>query len=40
VDLLFKKTAFSWVGKNIDGWRNKNNEKAKRENLAYDIKVI
>jgi len=40
VDLLFKKTAILWVGKNIDDWRNKNSEKAKREHLAYDVKVI
>jgi len=31
VHLLFKKTAILWVGKNIDNWRTKNNEKTKRE---------
>jgi hypothetical protein len=40
VDLLFKKIAILWVGKNIDSWITKNNGKSKRENLAYDVKVI
>jgi len=31
VDLLFKKIAILWLSKNIDSWRNKNNEKIKRE---------
>jgi hypothetical protein len=33
-------TSVSWVGKNIDSWITKNNGKTKRENLAYDVKVI
>jgi len=38
--LLYKKTDILCVVKNIDNWRTKDNEKTKREHLAYDIKVI
>jgi hypothetical protein len=38
VDLLFKKTAILWVGKNINNWRTKNNGKIKREHLGYFIR--